>query len=140
MKKISKEAVLYIHIEGTEYQCCDCTLFHPSRTFCSVHQPRFIILGIGSCGLFYHGRPAGKGSGYLTPTQSGYAESKEGFSCKRCRRFIHDRMDCRHVDKNSAGDDPGRIHPNACCNDWKPGLKDQVKRALNYFRVRLLKK
>src|ERR1700730_17174863 len=145
MKKISKASVLYIHIEGTEYQCSDCTIFHadPRALKCSVHQKQFRILGIGSCGLFYRGRPAGRDFGYLTLTQSGYEESKEGFSCKRCRRYLPERMDCRHVDKDSAGDDDGRIHPNACCNDWKPGLRNQVRRAVNYFkniRVRLLKK
>lgn len=137
MKKVSKASVLYIHIPGTEYQCSDCTMLHPKEKSCSIHQKKFKILGIGSCGLFYFGPPAGKGFGYLTIIQTGYEENPEGFSCKRCRRFLPARLDCRHVDRNSPGDDPGLIHPDACCNDWRRGLKAQIQRLVKNLRARV---
>lgn len=138
MKKVSKSSVLYIHLPATEYQCLDCTMLHAGADKCSIHQRHFRILKIGSCGLFYYGPPAGKGFGYLTTVQTGYEENTEGFSCKRCSRFLAERLDCRHVDKNSPGDDPGKIHPDACCNDWRPILN--LMKRLRNLRIRLLRK
>ena len=122
MGDISKEAVLYIHLRDTEYSCSDCTMFIPHKQGCSIHKRTEDIANIGSCGFFYQGEPAGKGSGYLTIIQSGYEESEDGFSCKRCAHFlgVDDDEGCEIVDADSEGDDVGFIDPDACCNAWEP--------------------
>lgn len=125
MGDISKEAVLYIHLRDTEYSCSDCTMLIPHKHLCAIHKRTEDIADIGSCGFFYQGEPAGKGSGYLTVIQSGYEESEDGFSCKRCAHFDAKNDDCELVDRDSEGDDTnskgiGVIHFDACCNAWEP--------------------
>lgn len=119
--KISKSVVLYIHREGTDYQCKDCSMWVGSVNGCTIHKPGVEIKGEGSCGLWVDGDPMpdAEPHGYLTHETSGYDESPEGFSCKRCRHFIAEGNDCHKTDKDSPGDDPGEIHPDACCNHWE---------------------
>lgn len=119
--KIDKQAVLYIHIDGTNYQCRDCILFI-TNNHCLVHRKDDKILPSDSCGLFIYGEPAEEGTplGIITPEQSGltHSENDTGFSCKQCEYFGSQVKDCQKVNKDSEGDDPGIIHPDACCNNW----------------------
>ena len=120
-KKIDKGSTLYVHYEDTDYQCRDCTMFIPGKKRCTIHGAGDVIQGHGSCGFFIPGKPM-KGAephGPLTHERSGYTESVDGFSCKRCAHFLPDEYDCKTVDKDSPGDDEGEIHPDACCNDWE---------------------
>lgn len=118
--KIAKQAVLYIHKEGTEYTCGDCAMFLAELERCNIHGREDVIRAHGSCGFFIFGQPmGGEPRGEVTPLQSGYTEAPNGFSCKRCEYFLADQMDCRKVDRYSEGDDPGDIHPDGCCNAWE---------------------
>lgn len=119
--KIPKQAVLYLRKPDTQYQCQDCTMFIAGSEQCSIHGPEDQIRAIGSCGFFVKGMPMPdmKPMGEVTTQESGYVESQPGFSCKRCRFFLPGRGDCQAVDKDSPGDDPHRIHADACCNNWK---------------------
>ena len=117
--KKDKAIVLYLHVEGTDYECKDCMLFIKNQR-CMVHGKDDVILETDSCGLFIYGESYDKGApmGLYTPERSGLTHSKNGFSCKRCEYFNPPEKKCSEVDENSDGDDPGIIHPNACCNNW----------------------
>lgn len=127
MAKIPKEAVLYVFRPETQYTCDKCIFYkqsyqHPSQ--CSIFGPAADIKPHGSCGFWIHRDPQDGGRempwiGLVTKEQSGYVENATGFSCKRCE-YYSTGMDCEKVDKNSEGDTPGIIHPNACCNRWEP--------------------
>src|SRR5579859_912440 len=124
MSKIPKEAVLYIHDAVTQYQCVDC-IFLKNGNRCAFMGPAVPINWWGGCGLFKQSIvPAVSVPwlGTMTKEQIGYAENKPGFSCKRCEEFILSG-DCKKVDKDSPGDDPGEIHKNSCCNRWEADEK-----------------
>lgn len=118
--KIKKSAVLYLHKPDTQYQCKDCSMWLSKTERCTIHGPSDVIKGYGSCGLFVKG-PAmsGKPMNEVTTLESGYAENRPGFSCKRCKYFLDEDWDCREVDRFSDGDDYGVIHPDGCCNNWE---------------------
>lgn len=120
--KAPKAAALYIHRNGTDYQCQDCALFIPGAERCVAHGLNDVIKSYGSCGLFIKGSPL-KGVhpiGSVSKIESGYTEvSKVGYSCKRCEYFLATPQDCKKVDKDSEGDDPGKILPDSCCNFWE---------------------
>lgn len=120
--RISKGAVLYLHLEGTDYKCEDCFLYLSDTSRCILHGKDDLIQSYGSCGLFIAGTPMTSAQahpvGLYTKDRSGYAESKPGFGCQRCEYFLPDRKDCLKVDPESDGDDPGWIDPHACCNAW----------------------
>lgn len=118
--KIDKMSVLYLHIIGTDYECKDCILFIKDGQ-CVIHRPNDDIKATDSCGLFVYGRAMenGRPLGIITPQQSGLVHSKNGFSCKRCKFFNPGHNVCSQVDENTPGDDPGQIHPDACCNVWQ---------------------
>jgi hypothetical protein len=122
--KMDKSAVLYLHRTGTEYQCKDCVLFQPAVERCWIHSDVAVIKPYGTCGLFVKGKPnrlfeRTDQLGAVSKLESGYVEHKEGYSCKRCEYFLSTALDCQKVDKNSPGDDTGKIHPDACCNKWE---------------------
>ncbi len=122
MSKIHKSAVLYIHDAGTQYTCSDCVFYKQGR--CALFGPAVNIQPYGSCGFFVQGHtklvvPWISG---VSKTEAGYVENEPGFSCKRCEEFTLSG-DCKKVDKNSEGNDPGEIHKNACCNRWEADKK-----------------
>lgn len=129
--KIDKASVLYLHKPSTDYECRDCTMFIPATKHCSIHGPQDVIQPYGSCGLFVKGKP---GTGMTQPmhpmsqvtkVQSGYVESQEGFSCKRCEYWIKADSDCQKVDRFSQGDDYGVIHEDGCCNSFESADEDK---------------
>ncbi len=128
--KIPKEAVLYIFRPETQYTCNKCVNYHATNmeapaAKCALLAAKETIKPFGSCGFWIHMDPFAENSPFipslavLLKTQAGYAENKNGFSCKRCEYFDPEKLDCRKVDKDSEGDTPGMIHPNACCNRWE---------------------
>lgn len=139
--KIPKQAVLYLHVvrdvngHQTQYQCRDCAKWIADLNRCTEHGLEDQILADGGCGLFVRGESvqAADGAapkGYVTIAESGYEENGPGFSCKRCVFFLPGTDseggwfkpgDCQRVAAASSGDDPGGIHPDACCNGWSPG-------------------
>jgi len=130
--KIPKEAVLYIFRPETKYTCDKCVYsknkdIEPDETHkCKILGPLEDIKAFGSCGFWIHMDPVGEATpeipwiGVITKQQAGYFENEQGFSCKRCKYFDAKNLDCEKVDKDSDGDTPGAIHPNACCNNWEP--------------------
>jgi hypothetical protein len=136
--KIPKEAVLYIFRPETKYTCDKCVFSKnkdfPNSTKCKVLGPNENIKPYGSCGFWIHMDPVGENTpeipyiGVITKEQAGYFENEEGFSCKRCEYFDIKNLDCERVNKDSEGDTPGLIHPNACCNRWEP---DDVRAKLS---------
>ena len=126
IKKADKQAVLYLHIQGTDYECKDCILFVRNQR-CIIHHSDDVIKETDSCGLFIYGRyyDTAKPLGIVTPKQSGLTHSTNGFSCKRCEYFNSDENKCEKVDENSDGDDKGIIHPDACCNAWESNQNNE---------------
>jgi hypothetical protein len=116
-----KAVVLYIHVQGTDYECKDCLMFIMNER-CLIHRKDDVIKATDSCGLFIYGKAIenARPLGIITPTQSGLTHSTTGFSCKRCTYFNSNAQKCTQVDETSDGDDPGIIHPDACCNAWSP--------------------
>jgi hypothetical protein len=118
--KTPKQAVLYLRMKDTQYECRDCNMFIPSKERCTIHGPNDVIKAHGSCGFFIKGKPmGGHAMKEITLQQSGYTEHKGGFSCKRCSNFDAKYEDCAVVDRFSAGDDYGYIDKDACCNHWE---------------------
>lgn len=123
--KVPKQAVLYILVPETEYCCEDCAFF-TAPEYCAVFGDE-TVKSCGSCGVFMRGEDCGDIDGApLTKLQAGYAENEPGFSCKRCGNFEKGN-ECKVVDKDSEGDTPGEIHPDACCNAWKKGVEQLTK-------------
>lgn len=124
MDKISKQAVLYILKPNTQYECADCHAFIPDSMRCNFHnESEGSFLPMDSCGFWVPGEPKPKGTipaGGLTKLESGFVRTNFGVSCKRCEEFDRINFDCEKVDKDSPGDTPGMIHPDACCNAWEP--------------------
>jgi hypothetical protein len=88
-----------------------------------MHGASDILLPNDSCNYFTLGFPGAFGQtplGLLTKEQSGFTHSANGFSCKRCVNWNRDEWACLEVDKDSEGNDPEMIHPDACCNVWLP--------------------
>jgi hypothetical protein len=143
--KITKEAVLYIFRPETDYTCSKCVFsknkLYPNTTKCKVLGPAETIESFGSCGFYIHMDPKGEVTpevpmlGVMTKDQVGYFENKFGFSCKRCEYFDAKTLNCEKVDKDSEGDTPGIIHPNACCNNWEP---DKIRAKLSSDKLSVL--
>lgn len=124
MGKIPKQAVLYVFRPETNYLCGECVFLRSMRSHdaCAFFGPDTKISAIaGGCGLFVHGEPDEDAPwfGLLTKEETGYAENKHGFGCRRCDEFIEESSDCKKVDKDSPGDTPGAIMARACCNRWE---------------------
>ena len=141
-RRVSKQGVLYLHVlpdstgRQTQYECRDCPMFISDVGQCTIHGPDDAISETGSCGYFLPGVPTTSDTGAVphsnvTVQQSGYMENPHGtgFSCKRCREYVMKLDDkgqpdalggCNIVDYDSPGDDPGNIHPDACCAAWEP--------------------
>ena len=82
----------------------------------------------GTCGLWVKGIATLAHIGGITKVEAGYMENATGFQCKRCGYFDVKGRNCSKVDKDSAGDNSGTIHPDGCCNLWFP---DPVRCKLN---------
>lgn len=123
--KIPKEAVLYIHKKDTNYKCKDCLFARDQANKCALYGTSVSIRPYGACGIWVKK----KGNidipfiGGYTKENTGYVENQEGFGCKRCDEFLPEENDCKKIDKDSPGDDPGQILGGACCNRWEK-LKD----------------
>lgn len=134
---VPKQAVVYLHVMPgdmrlphrgadyqTQYQCHDCPWWVPARERCVLHAEGVRVTATMSCGYWMPGKPQQQNAralGFLMPEESALADSPPGFSCKRCAQFIVGEPGaCAVVDRNSAGSDPGEIHPEACCAGWGP--------------------
>lgn len=123
---ITKAQAGYIYRPETQYTCGECVFAKGSA--CSFFGPSSKIdLKKGSCNYYTHGEPGEimvPWIGVFTKEELGYVENKNGFSCKRCEYFDYENSDCnKSVCKDSPGDTPGLIHPNACCNYQEPDSK-----------------
>lgn len=144
--RVPKNATLYLHVLNsdprlphrppgyqTQYQCMDCPMWIADTNQCTIHAPDVEVLGTDSCGYWIPGEPTstkfsvGEPHGNVTPQQSGLESNPAGFSCKHCANYVAkvlpgnvmgDSGGCNVVDYNSPGDDPGMIHPDACCAGW----------------------
>lgn len=118
--KIAKAIVVYVHIPDTDYRCSDCWKFIPETLRCAELGLSDVVLPQGYCELWSYGSPIPglQPLGCYRPEQVGYGEDPRGTKCRRCVNY--DNGYCKVVDEASAGDDPGRIDPNACCNAQEP--------------------
>lgn len=119
--KIPKEAVLYIHKKGTNYKCRDCVFAKDHANKCAIYGGAVPIKPYGACGLWVQrsGNVEVSFIGKATKEETGYVENLDGFTCGRCDEFLPEKEDCKKVDKDSPGDDPGKITSGACCNRWE---------------------
>lgn len=121
-RKVPKSSALYVHFSGEEYDCDEC-VFWFSDNKCLIHRSNFSTFSEDSCGFMIQGKPdtfTGKPHLNMDPLTTGFVRNIEGGGCRKCR-FFRDK-DCERVDKNSKGDDPGMIHPDACC-----ALQEELK-------------
>jgi hypothetical protein len=124
--KISKEQAGYQYRPEVEYRCVECVMRKKADAGlrCAWFGPTVPVKDYGTCIYFAHGTVADiPYLGLFTKEELGYEENKEGFSCKRCEEFSYARNDCKKVDRNSPGDTPGTISPNACCDFWERDRK-----------------
>jgi len=124
---ISKGSALYLHAPKGCYDCDDCAMFIDYSHRCAIHSSNDYISPEGSCGYFVPGMVNSFGDdpkSLVTKQESGYVEDVNEASCKRCKAWSAEGWDCAVVDKDSAGDDPGIIHPDACCCLWQ---KDPIR-------------
>ena len=126
-KKIPKAVALYIHKRNTLYRCRDCVLAKAQANKCALLGIAVSIKPIGTCGAWIHkkGNVEVPFIGGYTKEELGYVEFPEGYSCGHCEEFLPDQQDCRKIDKDSPGDDPGRIVSEACCNRWESMSEDK---------------
>jgi len=119
--KVSKQGALYIHRTNTDYRCKDCIMFIPSMERCWIHSDIQVIKPNGTCGYFVKGKPQPnlKPLSLVSAKESGYIEFKSEGGCDGCEYFSSFKRDCQVVDKDSPGDDPGEIHPKACCANFE---------------------
>lgn len=120
----NKSAVGYMHKPATEYICGDCIFYLDDKKRCQLLGSDVVLVYDG-CNNFCPGTPGSiSASGdplfILNPNEVGLTHSEYGFSCKRCVHFDGKNWACDEVDRSSEGDDPGMIHPDACCNEWEP--------------------
>jgi len=120
-KKIPKSVVLYVHKKDTLYKCRDCIFARDMANRCALYGSGVQIRPYGTCGEWIKK----KGNidipfiGGYTKENTGYEENHDGFSCAHCEEFMSADKDCKKVDKDSPGDDPGKILSTACCNRWE---------------------
>jgi hypothetical protein len=119
--KIPKSAVLYIHKKDTNYKCKDCIFAKDQGNKCAIYGSSVAIKPYGTCGEWIKkkGNVEIPYIGGYTKENTGYVENPEGFTCGRCDEFLPEANDCKKVDKDSPGDDPGSILSGACCNRWE---------------------
>jgi len=120
-EKIPKSVVLYIHKKETSYKCKDCIFARDFANKCALYGSSVPIKPYGTCGLWVRkkGNFEVPFSGGYNKINTGYEENQDGFSCARCAEFLPDANDCKKIDKDSPGDDPGQILAGGCCNRWE---------------------
>ena len=121
--KFDKSFVLYLLRKGSNYTCSECYFYKEKK--CALYGQSVNISPLGGCNLWQKGN--GNEVNWINSTtkeESGYVESKEGFTCARCEYFIEDKNDCKKVNKNSKGDTPNKIIGEACCNGWEADDND----------------
>lgn len=140
MEKLNKATVLYVFNPPTHYFCSECAFI--SKGLCTNYvSSDAAVKPYGSCNDWRtaeHGNI--KGTEDRTKAETGYAENKAGFSCKRCGEYVADTKRCKEVDEKE-GLTPEIIHPNACCNNWqKSSLRgdwtDEEFKNLKAFKVK----
>jgi hypothetical protein len=133
-KGIDKEAVLYIYRKGTNITCGQCVFVENGKCKIFVKSDDTISPSAGSCGFFIHGNsnPDIPVIGSITKVEAGYMENKTGFQCKRCEEFLIEERACKKVNKDSKGDTPRMIHPDACCNRWEA---DKIRAKLDNIKL-----
>jgi hypothetical protein len=119
--KIPKSAVLYVHKKNTLYRCRDCVLAKAHANKCALLGGALSIKPTGTSGFWVQkrGNIEVPFIGGLTKEEIGYIEEADGYSCAHCEEFLPEKNDCKKVDKDSPGDDPGEILSGACCNRWE---------------------
>lgn len=120
--KVAKQGALYVHRVGSNYLCEQCVAYISKRKRCYlILNSEGEIKPKATCGYFVKGKslPDISPAGNLSKLEAGYIEPPNGVSCKQCEYFSAVKEDCQVVDKNSPGDDPGKIHPDACCANWE---------------------
>lgn len=89
-------------------------------------RPTDVINPWGTCNHWGYGQPGTWGvqpRGTWTKEDGGYVENpfRTGYGCHQCRYFDGPMQDCKKVNKDSAGVDPGRIAAGGCCDVWDNG-------------------
>jgi hypothetical protein len=115
-----KAAVGYVYAPGTSLLCGECA-FISTDGLCTDYSgvEQKVSLSTGSCNDWQDLRQGRiKGNGSRTWQQTAYVENPTGFGCRRCGHMDLTGEDCDAVDKDSPGDNPGRIDPRGCCTLW----------------------
>lgn len=124
-EKWPKDTALYVYRPETNYTCGECIFAKSKCTKCALFGPLEDIKSEAGCNLWIHADPDSELAdkipylGLVTKLESGYMESKNGFTCGRCEYFSPEKLDCKKVRKDSPGDTLGIISPNACCNRFE---------------------
>ncbi len=126
MGHIPKQSALYIWRPETSELCGECAFLkkrEDGKSGCAFFgSGAEVNPKQGSCGYWSHAHPKQfdiPWMGIFTPEELGYAENKYGFGCWRCEYHAFGKNDCSLVDKDSDGDNPGKIEPRACCSLWE---------------------
>ena len=138
MDKLDKDDAGYQFKPNTQYECGDCVFYLPDHRKCQLLSDAESVLPFDGCTYFVKGVPETLGTERLyalNSLEADYSRSNFGFSCKRCVHFIMESWDCEGVNKDTPGDTPGMIHPDACCNLQEP---DPVRGQLPTEAVRTL--
>lgn len=118
MEKLNKATVLYVFNPPSKYTCEECAFIKKGKCSNFVTSDED-VKPYGSCNDWRTAEYGTiEGTHDRTRNQTGYAENKAGFSCKRCGEYVPDTLHCKKVDE-TGGLTPGKIHPNACCNRWE---------------------
>jgi hypothetical protein len=118
--KMPKAAVGYVYAPGTSLLCKECAFITPGG-LCTDHPgpEQRVSLSTGSCNDWQDLRRGRvKGNNSRTWLQVAYLENPVGFGCRRCQHMSLEKEDCNAVDRDSPGDNPGRIDPRGCCTLW----------------------
>jgi hypothetical protein len=123
--RMPKAAVGYVYAPGTSLLCGQCAFIAGGK--CTDHpgKEENVDLDKGSCNDWQDRRKGPvTGNRGRSWVQVAYLENAQGFGCRRCAHMDLKGADCDAVDKDSPGDNPGRIDPYGCCTLWK---KDAVR-------------
>jgi hypothetical protein len=116
----TKASVGYVYAPGTSLRCNECAFITVGGR-CTDYQgaEQAVSPEYGSCNDWQDLRKGRiRGNGSRTRVQTAYLENLAGFGCRRCVHMSLAKSDCDAVDKDSPGDNPGRIDPYGCCTLW----------------------
>lgn len=121
VKKQDKIPAGYLHVLNGNYKCSNCWKFISGKERCAEMTYGDVVKPFGSCNLFSEGTPDSTliPHGAYTKLTAGYEEFPDGYSCKRCEYYAEVFQRCEKVNEKSPGPDPGKIHADACCNNWE---------------------